>query len=287
MNSKQKFKEKFDNLIEFLKNKKVIVDFSGGVDSSLLAYLANKYAQKSLSVTFKTVLISDEEIEEAKGFAEAHRINHEIIQFDLLKNEELLRNPINRCYLCKLTLYDNLISILKKRDFDLILDGTNTDDLQSFRPGFEALKELGINTPYIQFNITKEDIRKMSKNLDLKTYSKPSMACLASRIPYGEEISEELIKMIREAENFLRLEFKLSQLRVRTHAKNLVRIEILKEEFDLLLKMESLSLITQKLKDIGFKYVTLDLEGFRSGSMDEVIDSEIKSTLNKSEYSKR
>ncbi|MEJ2252555.1 MAG: hypothetical protein P8Y97_23200 [Candidatus Lokiarchaeota archaeon] len=155
------------------------------------------------------------------------------------------------------------------------------NDLGDFRPGLKALRELGISTPYIDFKISKDEIRILSKYFGLPTYSKPSMACLASRIPYGQKISKDLIEMVRKAEEFLQSQFDFSQLRVRVHGNNLARIEILKEELEDLMNLDSLKIVSQKLKEIGFTYITLDMEGFRSGSMNELLDSKIKSTLNK------
>jgi uncharacterized protein len=265
----KKLEQKLKDLIDFLKNKNVIVAFSGGVDSSLLAFLSNKYALKSIAISIKTIFITNQEMEEAKNFANKHDIPFKILRLDSLENEEIAKNPINRCYLCKLSLYDHLISFMNEKNFDIVIDGTNIDDMGDFRPGFKALQELGISTPYIDFNITKKEIRELSKYFGLKTYSKPSMACLASRIPYGEKITEEVIERVSKAENFLRSQFSFSQLRVRVHNNNLARIEILPEEFNKILEIESIQTITKKLKELGFVYITFDLEGFRSGSMNE------------------
>lgn len=263
---------KLKHLISFLKGKKIIVAFSGGVDSSLLAFLSKKYAQETLLVTEKSILYPDEEIEDASQFARNHDIQHIIIERNPLQNEDFQCNPSNRCYLCKTGLYTDIIEIKTSRNYDVILDGSNIDDLSDFRPGMQALKDLHISTPYIDFNITKDDIRQISSYFDLEVQAKPSMACFSSRIPYGQEINEEKLVMIREAEKFLKNTFKVKQLRVRLHENSLGRIEFLPEDLPLILTKENIETIKGKLKVLGFIYITIDIEGFRSGSMNEVLD---------------
>ena len=155
----------------------------------------------------------------------------------------------------------------EEKNFDIILDGSNFDDLSDYRPGMQALKELNISTPYLNFKINKEEIREILKYFQLEIYSKPSMACFASRIPYNQLIDEKKLTMVREAERFLKRTFKLTQLRVRLHNGDLARIELLKEDLLKIVKEKSLKIISDKLKELGFYYVTIDIEGFRSGSM--------------------
>jgi uncharacterized protein len=268
----EKLKQKLDKLIEFLTDKKIIVAFSGGVDSSLLAYLSSKYGKETLLVTEKSILYPEEEIKETKEFSKKHDIKHMIIERNPLEDSHFTRNPKDRCYVCKLGLYEDIKKIFNKKKFNIIVDGSNSDDLNDYRPGMKALKELDISTPYVKFDISKSDIREICAHFELEVQSKPSMACFSSRIPYNENIDKQKLERIRKAEKFLRNQYQLSQLRVRHHKDKLARIEILPEELSKVMSEQKLNLIAKRLKQIGFNYVTLDLEGFRSGSMNEVLD---------------
>ena len=263
---------KLEHLISSLKGKKVIVAFSGGVDSSLLGYQSKKYAKDALLITERSILYPEDEIEKASQFAKNYGINHIIIERDPLQNEEFQCNPSNRCYICKTGLYNEILEIKNSKNFDVILDGSNADDLSDYRPGMQALQELKISTPYIEYNITKDEIREISKFYDLEVQSKPSMACFSSRIPYGQIINERKLIMIREAEKFLKDRFNLKQLRVRLHEENLARVELLPDDLHVILTTSNMEIIRDKFKELGFTYVTIDIEGFRSGSMNEVLD---------------
>ncbi len=271
MDLSKNLRTKFENLTSFLRNKKVIVAFSGGVDSSLLAFLSNKYAKKALLVTEKSILYPDDEIRLTSEFAKKHSITHLIIERDPLKDEKFRTNPKNRCYVCKTGLYEDIIKIKEERNFDIILDGSNVDDLSDYRPGMQALKELNIATPYIDFKINKQEIREICKYFNLEVQSKPSMACFSSRIPYDQDINEEKLDMIREAESFLRSTYDLNQLRVRLHEGKLARIELMPEDIMKVMTNENIEKIKTKFKQLGFCYITIDLEGFRSGSLNEVL----------------
>ncbi|MFW9899495.1 MAG: ATP-dependent sacrificial sulfur transferase LarE [Candidatus Thorarchaeota archaeon] len=262
---------KLYHLISFLKNKKIIVAFSGGVDSSLLSYLSKKYAKDTLLITERSILYPEEEIELSDSFAKKHNISHVIIERNPLNNEKFKLNPPNRCYICKKGLYNEIIKIKDNQHFDIILDGSNLDDLNDYRPGMQALEELGIFTPYIEFKINKQEIREICKFFGLDVQSKPSMACFSSRIPYNQVISEKKLDLIREGERFLKQTFNLKQLRVRLHDENLARIEFLKSDLPRILTDVNLEKIKNKFKELGFYYITIDIEGFRSGSMNEVL----------------
>jgi len=269
-------KKKLESLISFLKDKKVIVAFSGGVDSSLLGFISKKHAKETLLITEKSLLYPDEEIEEAKKFADQYNIPHLIITRDPLTDEAFKNNPKNRCYICKTGLYNDIIKIKESKNFDIILDGSNIDDLSDYRPGMQALQELNICTPYIEFKINKEEIREMSKLYNLSVQSKPSMACFSSRIPYNQIINEKKLEMIREGEKFLKNTFNLKQLRVRLHNEKLARIELLSEDIPIIVNNENLKRITNEFKKLGFYYITIDLEGYRSGSLNEILNLEDK-----------
>ena len=271
MNSPKNLELKHENLISYLKNKTVIVAFSGGVDSSLLAYLSKKIAKEALLVTERSILYPEEEIELTKSFALAYDISQIIIERNPLDDDNFRLNPTNRCYICKKGLYNEIIEIRDDFNFDIILDGSNLDDLEDFRPGMQALKELGIFTPYIEFKINKQEIREICKLYDLDVQSKPSMACFSSRIPYNQKISKKKLNRIREGEQFLKQTFNLKQLRVRHHDEKLARIEFMPEDLPRILTEENLQKIKDKFKDLGFCYITIDVEGFRTGSMNEVL----------------
>jgi uncharacterized protein len=271
MDLSKNLRGKLENLTSFLRNKKIITAFSGGVDSSLLAFLSNKYAKKALLVTEKSILYPDEEIMLTSEFAKKHNITHLIIERNPLMDEKFKANPKNRCYICKTGLYEDIIKIKEERNFDIILDGSNIDDLSDYRPGMQALKELNITTPYIDFKINKQEIRELCKYFNLEVQSKPSMACFSSRIPYDQEINEEKLDMIREAEKFLRNSYKLNQFRVRLHDGKLARIELMPEDIMKVMIDKNIKEINTKFKQLGFCYITVDLEGFRSGSLNEVL----------------
>jgi len=272
MDLSKNLRSKLENLTSFLRNKKVITAFSGGVDSSLLAFLSNKYAKEALLVTEKSILYPDEEIKLTSEFATKHNITHLIIERNPLKDEKFRVNPKNRCYICKTGLYEDIIKIKEERNFDIILDGSNIDDLSDYRPGMQALKELNITTPYIDFKINKQEIREICKYFNLEVQSKPSMACFSSRIPYDQDINEEKLDMIREAEKFLKNTYNLNQLRVRLHDGKLARIELMPEDIMKVMTDKSIKQIKTKFKQLGFCYITVDLEGFRSGSLNEILN---------------
>ena len=268
----QELKIKLEKIISIFKNQNVIIAFSGGVDSSLLAFLSRRFAHKTLLITENSILYPNEEIEEAKKFAKKYDIPHLIIDRDPLANENFRCNPEERCYICKTGLYESILKIKLEKDFDLVIDGSNYNDLSDYRPGMKALKELDICTPYIKYEINKEEIRELSRYYGLKVQSKPSMACFSSRIPYGQEINVEKLNRISDGESFLKKTFKLKQLRVRHHDNKLARIEFLPEDLPKILTNDNIALIKVKFKELGFAYITIDIEGFRSGSMNEVLD---------------
>lgn len=260
---------KYNNLRQYLKSlQKIAIAFSGGVDSSLLLYLSKQILKDNVvAYTFRTPYIPEWEIEEAINFANTHGVKHKIIELPLLA--EIKENPKDRCYKCKTHLFKTLLNEAKNDGFYQIADGTNFDDLNDFRPGFRALKELKIISPFLEIRVTKAEIRRYAKHFSLPFWEKPAYACLLTRIPYGQEIKNGELKRIERAELFLQ-SLGFSGCRVRIHG-NLARIEINKEKFGQLLNLKTIDQILEQLRSIGFTYVTLDLEGYRSGSHNEAL----------------
>jgi uncharacterized protein len=222
-----------------------------------------------LAVTALSPLYPERELTGVKKLIQTLGVRHLLIESNELEIPGFSKNPPDRCYYCKKELYGELLNLAKKESIPFIVEGSTLDDDKDHRPGRVAIQELGIRSPLKEALFTKTDVRQLSKGLSLPTWDKPSFACLASRFPYGEEITPEGLRMVDEAEDFLfGLGFK--QVRVR-HYQNLARIEILQEEMGRLMEGPLREKVVSHLKGIGYKYVTLDLQGFRSGSMNEVL----------------
>lgn len=245
-----------------------IVAYSGGVDSTFLLKVAQDILQdKVLAVTAVSPTYPKEERTNALKMAKILGVRHKIIKTNELKNKKFIDNPPNRCYFCKRELFNRLKTLAKINKLNFVMDGTNVSDKKDFRPGNRAKKELNVRSPLEEAGFTKEDIRRWSKKLGLNTWDKPQAACLASRVPYGIKISPSLLDRINKGEDFLRkLQFKQVRLR---HNNGLCRLEVLKEDIPLVISKRNL--IIEKLKRLGYNYITLDLEGYRPGSLNEVI----------------
>lgn len=248
-----------------------VIAFSGGVDSTYLLYKAVEVigTDRVLALTVESELTTLEEKVKAKEAAESINVKHKVIKLDLLSNPELRRNGPERCYICKKNIYGALLHLAGENSYSAVLDGSNADDTGEYRPGLQALKELKISSPLLEEGLGKEEIRYLSRQAGLATWNRPSAACLASRLPYGEELAPERLEKIAAAEEFLRQIGIANNLRVRCHG-SLARIEVNREDFDLLLG--SRKEIAIKLRSLGFIYSTLDLDGFQSGSMDRALD---------------
>ncbi len=257
---------KLDSILNELKS--YAIAFSGGADSSFLAFRSKMLEKvKMVAVTIRTPYIADREINEAIEFTQSHNIDHEIINVSF---PEIIRlNPPERCYLCKKALFSKIQDLAEAKGFKYVVDGTNSDDKGEFRPGLKALTELSVRSPLAEAGLTKNEIRTLLKEAGLSLWDKPAMACLLTRIPYETEISEEMLRMIEKAEDLL-LEKGYPGARVRIHG-DLARIECLPGYLEKIVNDPGREVLVSNIKKIGFRYISLDLEGYRTGSMNPEI----------------
>ncbi len=246
----------------------VCLAFSGGVDSSLLLKLAcesgKKYGNPVYAVTFNTMLHPACDLDTAKRVADEMGAEHIVIQVDELQMEGMGDNPPERCYLCKKHLFTTLLYFAREKNITCILDGTNEDDMHVYRPGIRALKELGIISPLALCHITKKEVKELAAELSISVASRPSTPCMATRLPYGAKLDYEVLRKIEAGEEYLRTVFR-GNVRLRLH-RDTVRLEL--DPDQMTAAVEKRDEVCKRLKELGFCYITLDLEGFRSGSMD-------------------
>ena len=261
---------KLENLKNYLRTLgSLAVAYSSGVDSTFLLKVAHDVlGDKAIAITATSSFFPERESDEASAFCKSNGIKHIILASEELDIPEIRHNPVNRCYLCKKDLFTKIIELAKENGIEYVCEGSNMDDNGDYRPGLKAVAELGVKSPLRECELYKEEIRTLSKQLNLPTWNKPSFACLASRFAYGEEITVQKIKMVEKAEQTL-LDHGFKQLRVRIHGENLARIEVLPAELEKLLSMRDT--VIKSLKAAGFTYITMDLQGYRTGAMNEEI----------------
>ena len=265
--------EKYEHLAETLKKYgRLALAFSGGVDSAFLLKSAREALplESLLAVTARAAIFPGWESQEAAALTEALGVRHLVVDFDALATPHLADNPPDRCYHCKKSLFQKLIIEAEKLGFPVVADGGNLDDLDDFRPGARATRELGIVSPLKSAGLTKNDIRELSAGLNLPTWNKPAFACLASRFPYGQIITEDKLKMVERAEEYL-LGRGFREVRVRHHGQ-VARIEVGSEERSRFFDEDFMSRVEKELRSFGFDFVALDLGGFRSGGFNRAVD---------------
>ena len=254
-------------IIENTKGK-ALVALSGGVDSAVVA-LAVKEAigkENTIAITANYNTLSQEEINDAKKITKVLDIRHEIIEYNELEDKDFRKNDHQRCYYCRKELGKYLSEYAKHNHIENIFDGTNIEDLNEYRPGIKALKEYGIKSPLFESRLNKNNIRKIARNFNLFVHDKPSNSCLASRVPFGDEITFEKLRKIEQSELIIKKIFNLRQVRVRDH-EEIARLEIDKSEFSKIFDVKKIENANEELRKIGFRFVTLDLGGYKSGNL--------------------
>jgi uncharacterized protein len=264
---------KLESLRQLIKQlESVAVAYSGGVDSTFLLKVAHEVLSDNvIAVTARSSTYPEREFREAADFVQKAGIRHVVIKSEELDIEGFADNPTNRCYFCKRELLSKVIAVAQSNNIRHVVEGSNIDDLGDYRPGRQAIRELGVGSPLTQAGLGKEEIRILSKKMDLPTWQKPAFACLASRFPYGQKITRDKLQVVDQAEQFL-LDLGFRQVRVRHH-DSIARIEVSAAERGKFFNMDMMDRIYEKFRQLGFMYTALDLKGYRTGSMNETIDA--------------
>lgn len=271
MNDREKTNKGLIRLNSILSSmESVLVAYSGGVDSTFLLKAAfDILGDKVLAVTADSPTITRKELSFARDMAKELGVNHIVIKTDEMDCKDFIKNSSQRCYWCKSELFTKLNNIASKRDINYVVDGSNYSDTSDFRPGLKAAGELGVRSPLIEASLAKDDIRDLLKIWGLSVWNKPATACLSSRIPYGQTISIDLLARIEKAEDILH-KSGFGQVRVRDH-NNIARIEIPTEDFPRLFDPRVKDAISRSLKELGYKFIAVDLDGYRTGSLNEAL----------------
>lgn len=258
----------------FIEMEQALIAYSGGVDSTLVAKIAyNVLGNRALAITAESPSLLPEELEDARIQAATIGITHEVVQTYEMDNPDYTSNPINRCYFCKSELHETLKPLALKRGYPYVVDGVNADDLRDYRPGIQAAKERGARSPLAEVGVTKAEVRQLSKQLGLPWWDKPAQPCLSSRFPYGEEITVAKLQRVGRAEIYLR-KLGFSNLRVRSEGDT-ARIELPPDKIKEFVLTIDLEQVVAAFQELGFVYVTLDLEGYRSGKLNRVLNQDL------------
>jgi uncharacterized protein len=261
---------KLKKLIEILKDmQSAVLAYSGGVDSTFLFKALQLSEIRTLAVTAASEITPSNDLLTAKSVAEELGMQHRIIKTDELSKEEFVSNTPDRCFFCKDELFKKLADIALSEKYLFVLDGSNIDDTMDYRPGRKAALKYNIRSPLIEAELSKREVREFSRQLGLSTWDKPSSPCLSSRFPYGRRITKEALTRVEKAEDFLR-SFGFHEIRVRDHG-SIARIEVEEDKIGLLLTPERRKIISEKLKSLGYEFISLDLDGYKSGSMNRVL----------------
>lgn len=268
---KESTRKRFESIKRKLKGKRVLVAFSGGVDSTVLGSIVKDVASKTILLTISSPTVPKIELDDARRIAEELELELIIKEFNWLAEEQLTKNQTDRCFRCKQILSTIWITTANELGLDLVVEGTTASEVEGYRPGTKALEDSGVLSPFLSAGITKEEIRQYARERGLSVAEKPSMACLATRFPYGIEISKNLLKMVEVVESAVKSIFAVECVRARYHG-NLVRIEVAPTELPSMFDSHKLKILEKIAKDAGFMYVTLDIGGYRTGSMDKSIN---------------